>query len=316
MKGEGSNLAATVALLTVLLAVAGWWGFEKFVRVHPDPPAAKPTPPPTDAGAVQESRRAEARIISVKGNVQRGAHPGPWTPVREGDTLREHERIRTGEGGTAELSVDEKSAVLVSESTEVGVEEINRAVHRFRLVRGRVTADYDRDGRRALRIEGASGQVAEAENAARFSVLATEETFTLATERGQVNLASAGAVVTVEAGQQASASGGRPPAAATPIPAEVLLLATGKSSSYGCLEIQGEARPGSEVTVAGTPAAVDSSGQFRVRLDPELRKRQQITVRMRDALGRVEEKLIVCRSNGRTERVSDIEIRGWRSRPR
>ena len=315
MKDEGRSLAATVALLTVLLAGAGWWGFEKFVRAKPDP-VVQPPPPLADAGVVEEPRRSEARIVSVKGDVQRGAHPGQWTPVREGDTLREHERIRTGEGGAAELAVDEKSAVLVSESTEVGVEEINRAVHRFRLVRGRVTADYDRDGRRALRIEGTSGQVAEAENAARFSVLATEHTFTLATERGKVNLASAGAVVAVAAGQQASASGGAAPAGAGPIPAEVLLLATGKSGPYGCREVSGTAPLGAEVTVAGEPAVLDSSGRFRVQLDPELRQRQKITVRTRDALGRVEERLIVCRSNGRVERVSDIEIRRWHSRPR
>jgi hypothetical protein len=213
------------------------------------------------------------------------------------------------------LSVDDKSSVMVSESTEVGVEEISRAVHRFRLVRGRVTADYAPDGRRALRIEGASGQVAVVENEARFSVLATEETFTLATERGKVNLASAGAVVTVEAGRQASASVEAPPAPPTPIPADVLLLATGKAGPGGCSEIRGQAPPGAEVTVAGTPAPVDSKGRFRVKLPGDLPQRQ-VAVRIRDALGRVEEKQIVCAATGSAQRVRDIDIRVWHRRPR
>jgi hypothetical protein len=317
-RSEGARLAVTVALMTILLATAGWWGFEKFVRARPDAAplgTARGAEQPRDAGAAREESKAEARIVSVKGEVQRGATAGAWTPVREGDTLRQHDRIRTGAGGAAELSVDDKSSVVVSESTEVGVEEISRAMHRFRLVRGRVTADYAPDGRRALRIEGTAGQTAVAEREARFSVLATEETFTLATERGKVNLASAGAVVTVGAGRQASATGDRPPVAPTPIPAEVLLLATGKAGPSGCSEIRGQAPPGAQVTVAGIPVEVDATGRFHVKLAGDVPQRN-VAVWIRDALGRVEEKQIVCPATGRAQRVSDIEIRGWHSRPR
>ena len=319
MKGsEGARAAVIVALMTILLAAAGWWGFEKFIRARPDGTAigtVRATDPPRDAGVVQEVNRPEARIVSVKGEVHRGASAGDWTLVREGDTLRENDRIRTGAGGAAELSMGDKSSVLVSESTEVGVEEISRAVHRFRLVRGRVTADYAPDGRRALRIEGTRGQLAEAEREARFSVLARGETFTLATERGKVNLASAGAVVTVEAGRQASVTGEKAPAASTPIPAEVLLLATGKAGPGGCAEIRGTAPPGSEVTVAGIPAVVDAAGRFTVKLTGEASQRK-VAVSIRDALGRVEERQIVCAANVSAHRVKDIEIRGWHSRPR
>jgi hypothetical protein len=303
--------------MTILLAAAGWWGFEKFIRVPPEATAVgsgRGPEEPRDAGPVQEGNRPEARIVSVKGEVHVGATAGNWTRVREGDTLREHDRIRTGADGAAELSMDDKSSVLVSESTEVGVEEISRAVHRFRLVRGRVTADYAPDGRRALRIEGTRGQLAEAEREARFSVLARGETFTLATERGKVNLASAGAVVTVEAGRQASATGEKPPAAPTPIPAEVLLLATGKAGPGGCAEIRGTARPGSEVTVAGIPAEVDAAGRFHLKLTGDVSQRK-VAVWTRDPLGRVEERQVVCASES-AHRVKDIEIRGWHSRPR
>jgi hypothetical protein len=320
MKGsEGTRLAITVALMTLLLAAAGWWGFERFIRARPDPGAIVTARGGggvvRDAGTPQDPKRPEARIVSVKGEVRRGATAGEWTPVREGDTLREHERIRTGAGGSAELSVDEKSSVLVSESTEVGVEEISRAVHRFRLMRGRVTADYAPDGRRALRIEGTRGQAAETSRDARFSVLATEETFTLATERGKVNLASAGAEVTVEAGRQASATAEKAPAAPTPIPAEVLLLATGKAGPAGCSEVGGTAPPGSEVTVAGIPAVVDADGRFRVKLTGEVAQKK-IAVWIRDAAGHIEKKQIVCAASTSAQRVRDIEIRGWHSRPR
>jgi hypothetical protein len=63
---EGSRLALTVALITVALAGAGWWGFETFVRVRPEPAAPIATPPSTtDAGVAKSDGTSEARIVSV-----------------------------------------------------------------------------------------------------------------------------------------------------------------------------------------------------------------------------------------------------------
>ncbi|MBX5484141.1 MAG: FecR domain-containing protein [Myxococcaceae bacterium] len=305
------------------VVAAAWLLFDRFVRERPDRPAPPVTivPAPSPEPAKDAGRPApvvtQARVVSVKGDVRRSfdpdrLHPSDraWTPVKVGELLGQNERLRTAGGGTAELAVGEASSIVVSEATEVGVIELSEAVQRFKLVRGRVTADSAPGGRRTLRIEGENGQTASTEGG-RFSVLATARTFTVASERGQVNLASAGKVVTVGAGEQAFVPGNLAPSAPSKIPVEVLLLAAGRRGS--CEEIHGTAAVGSEVRVGDRLAMVDERGRFAIQLEP-VRGRKSVTVRTRDAAGHVVERVVKCAPRGRKSEVDDIAIKRWHKR--
>ena len=214
--------AAGLLLLTILFVGGAWWLFLRHVY---EPPGAftetlAPGPPPApvaESTVRQVSPEPKgAAVVAVQGRVERSAVPGTWMPVREGDVLRPDESLRTGRASRADLAVDERARLTVAETTYLTVREVTRAVHRFQLVRGRLSADYDSEGERVLHIEGESGEAAVETHAARFSIVSEGVTLAVATETGRVNLGTPSGVVEVTAGEQATARPGLPPDAPGP----------------------------------------------------------------------------------------------------
>ncbi|MGI5864530.1 MAG: FecR domain-containing protein [Myxococcales bacterium] len=281
----------------------------------PSEPAVAPVavaPPAADAAAtpaVEQPPAPEAVVAAVSGKVEmlRG---GNWSSLHVGQKVGETESIRALARSTADLALGPKATLTLAEETELTIAKLDAAEHRVRLGRGRVTAAYEPEGERVLRIKDRSGKAVAEARAARFSAMATEGTFVVATETGTVNLASAGASVQVEPGKQSIARSGAAPSAATPIPVALLLrVAAASKPSVPCDALEGTASPGAEVFVDGSPVAVGPDGRFRYRV--EGRSKKQFRVVTRDATGRSTEQLVRCRAPPAPpgEKIDAVEIR-------
>ncbi|MFN7132718.1 MAG: FecR domain-containing protein [Myxococcales bacterium] len=268
-------------------------------------PAGEPPPEPA---AVEE----EARVVEASGGVER-LRDGGWVGVHTGERLRSHEALRTGPGGYAELAIGEHSRMTVAEETQLRVGELTRAVHRFRVGRGRVSVDYRSDGARVLRIENEDGRAVAETSGARFSVLGTGASFAVATETGLVNLEAAGRKVALGAGEESVALADGAPEAPRPIATAVLLKVARAADPdrAACAVVEGRAAPGAEVTVDGEPAQLGGDGAFRVRVARAPGKDGAL-VRVRDASGRTREERVRCAAlpaAPKPERVDQLQIK-------
>ncbi len=251
-------------------------------------------------------------MTSAMGSVER-LRDRAWSKVATGDRVRAEDALRTGATGRADLEVDARARISVTEDTQIEVAELTDAEHRFHLTRGRIRADYEPDGRRLLRIEGERGEAVAEARSAHFSALSSPGAFAVSTETGSVNLRAAGDAVPIQAGEQSVAREGRAPSPAAPLARSLLLkvaLAGGAAAPCGVLE--GIATPGAELRVGGNATPLDASGHFRVEAPPGQR---QIEVAIRDASGRQERQRVRCRSAAPVApahaRIEELKIR-WR----
>ncbi len=318
-------LALGLLLLVVLLLGGAWMIFVRHVYEPPVPPPVaaapphlpEPPAPPPEEPLAPEPEPEGAEVLSVQGEVERSAPEGAWTPVRQGDVLHSDEALRTSRTARADLGVGGKARLTVMEGSSLTVREVTRAVHRFRLTRGRVAADYGADGERVLRIEGEKGETAVEAQAARFSVVSAGTTLAVATETGRVNLRTAAGEVEVKAGEQAAASDGLAPSAPAPIAPEVLLrlAEAARAERDPCAAVQGKVSPGTVVTVDGEPAEVDRLGHFAVRR----RRREPGNIRVVavDVAGRTAERELRClRPPEEQHSISDVKVRWGHARKR
>ncbi|GAC1340035.1 MAG: hypothetical protein NVSMB23_09790 [Myxococcales bacterium] len=306
--------AAVAGALLLGLAVLVFRGVV-YQRPPPAPIVAAAPPVPAPQAAEPEANET-AVVTAAVGPVQRATAGGGFAPIATGDRLRADDAIRTGRGGRADLRIGDKSALSVAEQSQVSIRELSRAVHRFKLERGRLSVDYKADGQRVLRIENEeSGGVAEAFSA-RFSVLSTGATIAVATETGSVDLRAAEQVVTVAAGRQAVAQKGAPPTAPEEIPVRLLLKvagAAGTPQQHLCARVEGVAQPGSQVLIDGVPAEVGRDGRFSVPVPRETPDKKAVLVALRDVMGREQQKTVPCAGGAPESDIRDFAIR-WRSK--
>ena len=159
-----------------------------------------------------------------------------------------------------------------------------------------MSADYQEDGSRVLRIENEDGSaVAEVRKGA-FSIANTGATVAVATETGAVDLSAGGEKVTVAAGEQSVVAKGEAPTRPKAIPVDVLL----KVVDPGCrvqrertIVINGRTSPGSSVKINDVEAKVAVDGSFRVRI-PLIIGKNRIVVVTEDVLGRSKRRLFPC----------------------
>lgn len=256
--------------------------------------APRPTPTPAPAAPVSEPLKAV--VVSVEGEVEHGRQGGGWSPLAPGETVQTNDVVRTGAHGRTDLRIDDRSHLTIDASSEVSVRELTGLVHRFRLTRGRMAADYDREGQRVLRVEDAAGESSAETRGARFSVLSTGTTIAVASSSGQVVLSSSGGSVTVGGGETSVVVRGRAPSLPARIPAAVLLKvanAISAASASLCAEVRGEAAPGSEVRIDGAPAALDGAGGFHQRVPRSPGKRETV-VEIVDPAGRRSARRVRC----------------------
>lgn len=296
-----------VAVAVLIVAALAWVLFRVVVAPDDRREATPPRPPPqatvsVDAGPPQPEQ-VRAHVVRITGEAQRLAADGAWVPVEEGASLDDSDRIRTLRGGSVELQVgDADSVLIIPETTEVDLGELTRAEHNFKIGRGRITVDYQEKQGRVLRVEGESGAVAQT-SGARFTVLSTGTSIAVATERGEVDLTSAGASVKVSAGQQSVALEGAAPAPAEAIPVNVLLRVARSSGPQDvCVAIAGTVRPGSSVDADGEPVEVDRQGRFKLSV-PRRPGLARVRIRAREPSGNVAEREFPCREKPVAEEV-------------
>jgi len=299
---SNARSAVEVAVATLLFLCAAFVLFRH--TVYQPPARATDSGAERPPGATQQALAAlapqEAVVLSVAGSVERAQGSGAWSRLVPGERLKADESIRTGKSGRTDLRIGDKSTLAVTESTQVTIRELTRAVHRFRLERGRLAVDYKPDGERVLKIESeSSGAVAETRGA-RFSVLSTGSTIAVATETGSVNLRAAQQEVEVREGQTAAVQKGEAPGAPepiVPIPIPLLLKVASAIPSENeqlCARVTGTAQPGAEVLVDGVAADVDREGRFNVAVPRKPPDKTEVLVAMRDAAGREQSRAVPC----------------------
>jgi hypothetical protein len=258
--------------------------------------------------------RGRATVVSVRGEVERGKAGGAWSSVQVGQSVQADDLLRTGAHGATDLSIDGRSRVSLAESSEVSIRELTDSVHRFRLTRGQMTAEYEASGERVLKVENESGDAVAETKSARFSVLSTGSGIAVATAAGGVDLSAQKRTVRIFAGQQAFAARGVVPMQPTPVPTAVLLKvgnALASESETLCAEIEGTASAGSEVKVDGQPIAVDSWGSFH-QVVPRAPGKSGVRVDIRDPSGRAKTQFVPCSPT--PARIDDMAIR-WKEAP-
>lgn len=256
----------------------------------------------------------QAVVLSVEGEVERGHEGGDWSAVEPGQTVRPDDLLRTGAHGHTDLAIGQRSRVSIGESSEVSIRELTDMVHRFRLTRGRMAAEYDREGERVLRVEDGAGEAVAETHAARFSLLSTGTGIAVATAAGAVDVSARRRTVHVAAGEQSFVPRGAAPSAPAPIPTSVLLKVanaiTGASATT-CAEIDGTASLSSEVTIDGAPAQLAADGHFH-QLVPRARGKRSVVVAIRDASGHEKKNVIPC--SPAPGAIDDMAIR-WKEAP-
>ncbi len=286
-------LAACAAVLAAAL-VAAW-------RLASSPAPAMPT---------RDAPRGErgALVVSADAGVERAASGGPWDVARAGDMLRATDSIRTSARAKAEIALGPRARITLAERSEVTVREIDDAVQRLGLLRGRIGVEQTTEGPRVLRVEDASGTVAATARGGRWGAVASPGRLAVAAEEGAVRLESAGASVQVAAGMQAAAWRGLAPLPPAPVPRQVLLKVARVLESrrtHACAEVRVDVA--SEVEVNGAPVEVPKDGLVAVRAED---RRRGAEVVVRHASGRVERRRVACVEEAD---VTDLEVR-WNAR--
>jgi FecR-like protein len=308
VKGPRNRLPAQIAALIAAVLLAALLVFRLGVYEPPRPAPVAVAPAALRGGGVQ------AVVLSVQGEVERGRDGTAWSAVEPGQTVHPDDLLRTGAHGHTDLAIGQKSRLSIGESSEVSVRELTDMVHRFRLTRGRMAAEYDREGDRVLRVEDGAGEAVAEAKAARFSLLSTGTGIAVATASGAVDLSARRQTVEVAAGEQSFAPRGGAPLAPTPIPTSVLLKVANAMPGVSptlCAEIDGRAAPSSEVTVDGVPIAVAGDGSFHQTV-PRSRGKRSVLVAIRDSSGREKTHSVPC--SPMPAAIDDMAIR-WKEAP-
>ena len=308
-----SRTAVEIAAVLILVLGGGLWLFRSTIYTRADAPAplpAAPAPAAPQAPIIPAIPEDQAVVASVVGEVVRLGPSGAATALAVGDKLHESDSLRTGKGARTDLQLGSGSRLTVAESTQLTVREISEKVHRFKLNRGRISADYKPNGERVLRVENEAGDAVAETKGARFSLLSTGQSLAVASAEGAVDLTAQAKTVTVGAGQQAIALAGKPPSAAEAIPASLLLKVADASAAHHqeglCAEVDGAAPRGAEVLIDGVPAQL-VDGKFHQRVPKEKDKRA-VLVAVRDASGRETTRTVPCETEAS---IRDLTMR-WR----
>ncbi|WNG48027.1 FecR domain-containing protein [Archangium minus] len=310
----GRVLVLGLALVS-LIALGGWFVFERFGSTEPPRVAVADTPAGSRAVPAQVPA-VRATVAEVVGLVE-WTHGAQWKALSVGDELAPDDSVRTSPGARVDLWVgDEASRLSISERSEVQVGEVTSSVHSIRLARGRVDVDYRGKEGRVLRVQSENGTVAETREA-RFTMLRHGAVVAVAMRGGSVNLSSAGVTVQVGAGQQSVVFDGAKPLAPEPIPLEVLLKVAAKASANEalCVSLTGKVRVGTEVFVEGEPTEVAQDGSFRKDV-PRLEGLSQVKVVAREPSGEISEMMLACRPRVsiRPPRTETVKFR-WKEAP-
>jgi hypothetical protein len=236
-------IAIVVAVVAALLALGG--GYYAFF--------------------VAPERRAEqARLVAPEsllvaettGQVEVAGGDGAFHAAHAGQSLSEHDRIRTGDEGTATLRTADGSTVKLAPATEARVDELRRELKRLHLGTGMLEADVKDDPQRLFELSF-QGQSPDDRATARTrggAFTASNNgagTSAVAARRGEVILAARGREVVIRSGQFSRVLPGAPPEQPQDIPASLFTKVEWPParSNRGELTVAGTTQPGARVQI-------------------------------------------------------------------
>jgi hypothetical protein len=262
-------IAAVVALLALVPAVY-YYLFERSLSVigpgegpPPPPPSVAPGPAdPDDSRAVPVA----LSVMELEGQVEiTQAGGASWRPAEEGQVVTDRERIRTGQGSSALLSMPGAFSVRLDAESEFQIRSLAENAARFLLEQGMLSAEVREDPGRLFEVAAASSVVRTRGADFRMNV-SQAGLVAVGTTAGQVELESRGKVVQVQAGYLARAERDQPPQDPMRIPPALFLKVRWPARSHLArrdVEISGSTEPGARVRVEGMTVQVDARGQFR-----------------------------------------------------
>jgi len=291
-----SRRIGSVAGRVAGVALIGGLGVLALRYSRPAPPAPAALPKPTAASSAPPAPVAatfrpevESRnfvVAEASGRVETW-RAGAWVLIKAGDVLTKDDLVRTGIGRVL-LRLSGSSEVELRERVEIRLDSISRAGASLDLRRGKVLAHVGRPGDNVA-ITAAHTRTRNAEGLpARFVVTADEKgRVAVAATEGAATVEAAGKIVTLQAGTETRAEPGRPPLDPEKIPEDVFLTVSWPAGERheDRLAVTGNASPGSQVRVNGTPAALDASGRFAATV-PAHNGPNPIEVEVDDTVGR------------------------------
>src|SRR6185436_17256760 len=96
-----AQIAGLIAVVLLLALVV-------FRSTVYQPPPRAPEPPAPAAAPAPHPGPVQARILAVRGEVERGSAGGGWSAVRPGQTVEADELLRTGAHGATDLAIGER----------------------------------------------------------------------------------------------------------------------------------------------------------------------------------------------------------------
>jgi hypothetical protein len=229
------------------------------------------------------------RIVTVAGEVEHVRANGEADQAVEGSVLREGDRIRSGDGGTAVLGLGEDTRISVDSTTTLEVLGVTADGVQIELEGGRVRATV-RPGSGSVGVTADGKRVSATD--ADFDVARDGNgNFAVSSTRGELSIEGVGGVDNLAAGVELVVPNGGAPVRAPASDALLLHVALPPRprTRETRVEITGETQPGSRVEVTGGAGAVttsaDPSGRFVVSV-PLAEGKNALVVRAKNALGR------------------------------
>ena len=213
-----------------------------------------------------------------------------WKPAQKGDAITPGTRLRTQNGGEAQLSYGDSIRVDVREDTEVRLERFDGEIAKFVVGAegGLVIADVAPGNTRLVQIAAEGSDAVAATRDGKLHLMSDGRgQVQAAVTRGQATFTSAGKTVTLEANTQSAAAAGKAPTAPAAIPASLLLKIKWPDANTAKQRhlLSGTTSPGARVKIGDEVITADSKGRFRAIV--QLREgNNQVEVQALDVVGR------------------------------
>jgi len=232
------------------------------------------------------------RVVRADGVVELRVGNQPWTAAAEGTAFAAGASMRTGIGGRATISYGDGVRVEVEDSTSVRLERVDDKTVRFKVNKGLVIIDVDKNKTsRVIQLTAENSDAVIETRDGRIAVLSDGKgQVQTAVIRGGASFSAKGKKILLKAGEQSLAVKGKAPSASEPIPESLLLkvkwppVRSGKRRHL----IKGKTTPGSLVRVGNRVVAADATGRFSALV--ELHEgRNSLVVRAVDIIARREQ---------------------------
>jgi hypothetical protein len=275
------NLVFVVGVALVL-AVVGV-GYVLILRRTEAPAPVPPEPPKAQVPAAQLTR--------ADGAVQLRFGAGDWQDARVGAPVAPGTDLRTGEGGSAALSLAGAIEIEVASDGDFRLEELDENVAKITVREGLVVADVKPESGRVLRVAAVGSDAVTETTDGRVHVLTDGKgTVEAAVIRGSATVAAHGEKIALAQGYATTVTPGSGPTTPTPMPKSLLLKVKWPPESTTAKRRQfvaGTTNPGARVRIGNTVAIADAKGRFGAVIELQ-EGSNEIRAYAMDVFGRIE----------------------------